>query len=249
MGQRYRRLSICSASTCHAYCYSWQLLFQNPIMHPTVMWRREVVSSSIGRYNPTFSYSEDYDFWVRVSSRLRIEALPYCLVKMRKHENSITSTKADIQDPQAAELTSRQLRRYYPAQYLEGEALKDLGVIARRNMNLRKSFLELDYSRLRSASFQYIALFNKFIEVNAIEINDPNLNSLHTEIEQTLADLVARCRKSGWLLLAISLLLNYIYSHPYRGFALWKRFLDKLKVSINYHFGREATQKHSQGHL
>jgi glycosyltransferase involved in cell wall biosynthesis len=56
----------------------------NPIIHSTVMFRREVVLG-LGGYDEFFAKSQDYDLWLRVSDRHRIVCLPEVFGRLRKH--------------------------------------------------------------------------------------------------------------------------------------------------------------------
>ena len=203
----------------------WQLLFKNPVRHPTVMWRKELIAANVGQYDLHFSYCEDYDLWVRIISRYQIETLPLCLVNMRQHQNSITATKADPQELQISQLTRRQLAHYYPKKELKEYSLTNLRALARRDLNLHEMFLSLDATRFKVASFQYLALFDRFLEVNALEKDDLGRQGLYVDVEQTLTGLLSRCKEKGWISVGISILLNYLYRHPYRWVALRSRFL------------------------
>jgi GT2 family glycosyltransferase len=55
-----------------------------PIAHPTVMMRRSVVGLA-GGYDPTFSFAEDLDLWLRMLNEgVRFANLPQTLVRYRQ---------------------------------------------------------------------------------------------------------------------------------------------------------------------
>ncbi|WP_300156612.1 glycosyltransferase [Solidesulfovibrio sp.] len=61
-----------------------ELLFSCPVMHPTVMLRREVLET-LGGYDPAVRYGEDYDLWVRAMGRFAFANLPRPLLRYRRH--------------------------------------------------------------------------------------------------------------------------------------------------------------------
>lgn len=68
----------------------WRLCFGNPIMHSTVMMRREIVNRVNG-YDVEMEVAMDYDLWRRLSSVTRLANLQDVLVWLRRHEDSVTS--------------------------------------------------------------------------------------------------------------------------------------------------------------
>lgn len=66
------------------------MLFLNPLAHPAVMFRKSVVAS-VGYYNTTFEYDQDYEFWARSSAYHRIANIPRPLLKYRIHETQMGS--------------------------------------------------------------------------------------------------------------------------------------------------------------
>jgi len=61
-----------------------ELFFSCPIMHPTAMLRREVLET-LGGYDPTIHYGEDYDLWVRAMDRFSFANLAEPLLRYRRH--------------------------------------------------------------------------------------------------------------------------------------------------------------------
>jgi glycosyltransferase involved in cell wall biosynthesis len=68
----------------------WLMRWQNPINHPSVMFRRSIVLRA-GNYLDCQPY-EDYELWFRMSLITEIANLPEVLLKYRKHPASISST-------------------------------------------------------------------------------------------------------------------------------------------------------------
>ena len=68
----------------------WGLAFFSPLVHPTVMMRRSVVSA-LGGYRALATHCEDYDLWWRASMVTRISNLQEVLLMLRKHDASVTA--------------------------------------------------------------------------------------------------------------------------------------------------------------
>lgn len=94
----------------------WELLFQNPLIHSTVMYRRAEILK-IGGYRSGFPHAEDYDLWRRVSVAKpeSIAQLKTPLIQFRKHPSQITAshrtTMAATADAIAKTNTERLLGR------------------------------------------------------------------------------------------------------------------------------------------
>jgi glycosyltransferase involved in cell wall biosynthesis len=68
----------------------WKICFFCPMIHPTVMFRREIVNRA-GGYSPEKEHAEDYDLWRRLSFSTSIYNLQEVLLYLRKHEVSVSS--------------------------------------------------------------------------------------------------------------------------------------------------------------
>lgn len=76
-----------------------ELIFKNPIVHPTVMFRKKTIDRFCIRY--TDGESEDYRLWIDMVFKYmcRIEVIPDILLKYRIHERQATvKKKQDISD-------------------------------------------------------------------------------------------------------------------------------------------------------
>jgi len=58
------------------------LIRRNPMLHSTVMMRRDVVAS-VGGYDPRFAVAQDYDLWIRLAAVTRLANLTETLVVRR----------------------------------------------------------------------------------------------------------------------------------------------------------------------
>lgn len=67
------------------------MLFNNPITHPTVMFRRSVLlACENGKYNQELVPAEDYAMWFDFSRKTKLANLPENLFKYRWHANNIS---------------------------------------------------------------------------------------------------------------------------------------------------------------
>jgi hypothetical protein len=74
----------------------WMLFFGNVIAHSSVMVRRVVYDRLCG-YRQEWPYVEDYDCWVRAARITRIVNLPDVLLRVRLHQESVSSVHRQVQ--------------------------------------------------------------------------------------------------------------------------------------------------------
>lgn len=65
------------------------LLEKCVICHPSVMMRREPILA-LGGYRPAYKHAEDYDLWLRVSERAKLDNLDFVGLRYRKHDGGIS---------------------------------------------------------------------------------------------------------------------------------------------------------------
>jgi glycosyltransferase involved in cell wall biosynthesis len=66
----------------------FQSMFDNPFMHSSVVFRRDIICGDLGGYDPAFASCEDFDLWSRVTARYAVRNLPQKLVGFRLHAAS-----------------------------------------------------------------------------------------------------------------------------------------------------------------
>ncbi len=71
----------------------WSLHFHCPIIHPTVMARRDFFLRA-GGYRSSWPHAEDYDLWARMVYQSIFHNLGEVLLQLRKHDANITQTKS-----------------------------------------------------------------------------------------------------------------------------------------------------------
>jgi glycosyltransferase involved in cell wall biosynthesis len=74
----------------------WQLCFENPLRHPTVMMRRQIVNQ-VGGYNVDIPLSQDKDLWQRISAIADLANLAQVLLYRRQHLHSVSYQRANLQ--------------------------------------------------------------------------------------------------------------------------------------------------------
>lgn len=64
-----------------------EMLFNNPLAHPTVMMRREILDR-LGGYDKTVIYGEDYALWAKSLPVTKFANIPETLLLYRRHSGS-----------------------------------------------------------------------------------------------------------------------------------------------------------------
>lgn len=137
----------------------WQMLFDNPLGHSTVMFRREVILNALGGYDESFPVAQDYALWLRALARgLSIGALPEVLVHLEHHERSISSTQGLRRQGYAERLSCRAIQELCPA--LEPRMIQALSRISAQRGTAGEVLRRPgDLRRLRRAVQTLIATF------------------------------------------------------------------------------------------
>jgi len=91
----------------------WRLLFGNPLVHTSVLMRRRVVEE-VGRYNPAYTYAQDFDLWSRIAATRRVANLESPLVRYRSHAKSMSETLAGATVAEPEAIRRRNLKELLP---------------------------------------------------------------------------------------------------------------------------------------
>lgn len=87
------------------------LLVANPILHPGVIARAEVMKRF--NYDPTHTCTEDLELWTRMAMQnCKMQILPECLLIYRLHDKQITSTTLEKQHTEVLRIQEK----YYASQ-------------------------------------------------------------------------------------------------------------------------------------
>lgn len=72
-------------------------LYQLHIIHGTTMMRMQVIRDNDLSFNPSFSHSEDYDFFARFAEVSKLHNIQESLYIIRHHEESVSKKFSDVQ--------------------------------------------------------------------------------------------------------------------------------------------------------
>lgn len=73
----------------------FRLLTHFPFCHPSIMFRASLFTDKAIRYSNTLRYGEDIDLIIKLKDKTMFYNMPESLFYYRKHENSITTKKAN----------------------------------------------------------------------------------------------------------------------------------------------------------
>ena len=91
---------------CDSEALRAMLLVANPILHPGVIAKAEVMKNF--NYDTTLTCTEDLELWTRmVMGNQKIEILPECLLLYRLHDKQITSTTLERQHTEVLKIQEK----------------------------------------------------------------------------------------------------------------------------------------------
>lgn len=123
---------------------SASILFTNPMMHPTVMFRKSVFAETGAVYNESLMTSQDLDLWFSLIRKTRFANLPEVLLKYRIEQSSSSFVK-NYSGSSREELLSGIIRSGIERTFPE---LKDLDINKLRQFNYGNASLEEDLSAI-----------------------------------------------------------------------------------------------------
>lgn len=85
--------------------------FDNPMVHSSVMLRRDLLSRLGDGYRDEYVDAEDYDLWNRLLEITRGDNLPEILLDYRVHAQSVTLQKSEAMDRTACRVLKHELSR------------------------------------------------------------------------------------------------------------------------------------------
>jgi len=140
IGERGERLSVLRKPIDPLFI-KWSLLFDNCLVHSTVVYRRSLVEK-LGGYNP-IRYAQDYDLWSRMSLETQIVNLPEVLVRWRSHPAGISTQKLAQQISFAFEISARNIRCLLSSDNVSAQTLENMRTLwSGRNEPIRGQSLE-----------------------------------------------------------------------------------------------------------
>lgn len=78
-----------------------ELMYKNPIVHPTVMFRKEVFENY--KYDKNFEPAEDYNLWTRLIFNYNFYNIQKTLIYYREHEFNVSKQKTILQQEKTLE--------------------------------------------------------------------------------------------------------------------------------------------------
>lgn len=78
------------------YLIKWNLFFTNPIVHPSAMFRKDILTA-IGGYNEEKRVGQDYDLWIRLFFKTKFANLEEPYLFLRRHDNNISLNYTKLQ--------------------------------------------------------------------------------------------------------------------------------------------------------
>lgn len=106
------------ATLCWIMCF-----FENPIIHPSVMFRRKLVVE-MGGYDEKYVTSQDFDLWSRMEVSTKLANIQDVYLHLRKHEENISYTRYQQQQEFSlkisASLISNNLNRIIQPAQIKG---------------------------------------------------------------------------------------------------------------------------------
>lgn len=124
------------------------LLYKNPLLHPTVIMRKSLVTKYHLTYNKKFDSAEDLDLWARASKYFQIGNIPEPLLQYRIHGSQYSRQDAINSRLQSAIIRSRHSVRI---------ALTSKSLRTKASRVLVKNLIiimRLKYVKMRSSQFK-----------------------------------------------------------------------------------------------
>ena len=201
----------------------YQFLFENPFIHTSVMFRKNIIYDELKGYNETFVYNQDFELWSRVIKHYEVSNLSEMLVDFRNNSQSITK------------VSDQKLKAFNENFYRNVEVqIGNLSTILTDNSfgNWPKYWTQLNVpyvSIYKISASELISLIpkirKKFLAVHEIELLlEKNVSSITANIYFKLAMLLAKSSKKE-AFMAFRYGFKYNYEN---GIILFPEFLFRI---------------------
>lgn len=178
--ERGKLISVWKRPTGHCSIV-WRLLFNNCLVHSSVMFPRDNVLK-VGGYNSSTVYGQDYDLWVRLSKVGKIKQLPEVLLKHRVSSESIS-----VKHSKEQSVTREQVAFNYVKSMLPKIDYHDLTHFLKRTKSN-----DLEYRQIKE-----IVGLTKNIRDKFFEINNPD-SVYKKEINQDILNWFLMWAMKNW---------------------------------------------------
>ena len=117
---------------------NWRLCFENPIAHPPIMVRKELLDRVDG-YDEKYAVSQDYDLFIRLARITRLANISEVLFYWRVHTNNVSKSRNKEQREAAYEISRKNATQLLGRDVSE----KEIQLIWNRSHEDRSSVLEM----------------------------------------------------------------------------------------------------------
>lgn len=164
----------------------WGLLFTTPMVHPSVMMRRDVIGV-VGGYNPAYPHLEDYKFFYDLSKYTSLATLPEPLMMITRDIDTNVSTRHRLAQFDTCLSIHREIWGDYGVRFPEKHQAIVSGCLFARPDEVERVHGPLSVEAVNAAGRTLHALARAFI-------------SRHQPTATTRAEMQATLRWCGWLL-------------------------------------------------
>jgi len=180
------------------------MFLRSPFAHPTIMFRKQILTDNQIKYDNRYMPAEDYDLYYRMSAYTCFYNIPEPLLKYRYHDNQISIHKNKIQ------IENYLATRFHITEKLLNQTLTS----DQKNLNDALSFAYFDFD-CKKPDFPSLLKWSHYL----IEINNLNqtIHPFHFKYEISQACLlyinkITKNKTALYYSLLKSLIFNYTYS-------------------------------------
>ncbi len=139
---------------CDSEALKAMLLVANPILHPGVIGKADVMKSF--QYDTSLTCTEDLELWTRMTAaNLKLQILPECLLIYRLHDKQITSTTLERQHTEVLGIQKKYYASVLKEMCEDMQAFYISGIYFKENADIKQF---MNYARwLKSLANQTIS--------------------------------------------------------------------------------------------
>jgi glycosyltransferase involved in cell wall biosynthesis len=90
---------------------AFELIYNNVILHPSVMFRKSIFDQHKTFYNIEYTHAEEYYLWTELILKTKFANLEDCLLEYRVHDSQISNNYSEIQLIKTLEIQRKYLNR------------------------------------------------------------------------------------------------------------------------------------------
>jgi len=149
----------------------WNLLFETPFFHPTVILRKSILDAYGLQYDPSYSRgAEDYELWSRLLPVTKGENLQDTVLYYRLHPNSNTHRHVNLEYENVINISARAIKSCLPGAAVSLQEVVDLQKALIGELPLEK--------RQRARRIQvYFKIWDEFRRTHAGNTDLPGLET------------------------------------------------------------------------